>query len=340
MTNKEPYPIEDERDFKGWRLMQPNAAKLLKEIVFRWRASSIRVKGKPGKWAVYPVPSWCEWSGLSSDQYERAARTLKLDGFIRRERHRFEGKTVRTFIQPTELALAYLGRPHEKEAAQIALAATNQGTSAGASAGTSAGTDYTYSSTSPTQTTKSNSGNSPSGVATASSSSLKGAGKNNTGKENPLTPVWGSLEKVWQAAFGDCYPGQFAALVPMHVKQLYDFEVKCPAPYAGNVLDWSIRNWIEFTVRAKQETSAFDLPDLPDPPFLLKFMSSAVNGWLEAHKLKWDHKTKTVSPKLASKLAYDVEAAVTNTTGKKPSPKPVDEKPKSLAELNAILAEP
>lgn len=156
MTTKQPYPIEDEHDFKGWRLMEPNAARLLKEIMFRWRGSSIRVKGQPGKWAVYPVQRWCEWAGLSSDQGERALRTLEVDGLIRRERHRFEGTTVRTFIQPTELAMKYLGRPNEKDAAQAALAANSAAIVAAVSAGTNAGTDYTSLPSSSNSSTSSN----------------------------------------------------------------------------------------------------------------------------------------------------------------------------------------
>jgi hypothetical protein len=152
-SQKFSYPIEDEHDFKGWRLTKPNPAKLLKEIVFRHRGASIRVAGKPGKWAVWPVAIWCEWTALSRDQVERALRILELDGLIRRERHRFGGTTVCAFIQPTVLALLYLGRPDEKQAAQAAMTGTGAPTSAGANAGTGAGTDYTSLSSSSTSST-------------------------------------------------------------------------------------------------------------------------------------------------------------------------------------------
>ena len=36
--------------FKFWRIQKPNAAKLLKEIIFRWRGASAYVRKKPGKW--------------------------------------------------------------------------------------------------------------------------------------------------------------------------------------------------------------------------------------------------------------------------------------------------
>lgn len=142
--------IAGESDFKSWRLMRPNESKLLREIIFRWRASTIRVPGAPGKWAVYPIKLWCEWAVLSPDQVERALPTLELDGLIRRERHRFRGTTVRAFIQPTDLALAFLGRPQEQVVAKAALA----GAHAGISAGTNAGTDYTSFSSSITDSKK------------------------------------------------------------------------------------------------------------------------------------------------------------------------------------------
>lgn len=131
--------IADESDFKSWRLMRPNESKLLKEIVYRWRGSSIRVPGESGKWTVWPIKMWCEWTRLSSDKVERALPVLELDGLIRREQHRFGGRIVRAFIQPTDLALAFAGRPYEQKAAKAALAGTN----AGIGAGTDAGTDYT-----------------------------------------------------------------------------------------------------------------------------------------------------------------------------------------------------
>ncbi|MBB6194000.1 hypothetical protein FHS51_004266 [Sphingobium wenxiniae] len=89
-----PYGIDDLSDFKVWRLQNPNAHKLLKEIIFRWRGSNAKVKGRPGRWTVWPIQQWADWAGLSSDQTERALQCLELEGLILRERHRWAGSTV------------------------------------------------------------------------------------------------------------------------------------------------------------------------------------------------------------------------------------------------------
>jgi len=149
-----PYGIDDLSDFKVWRLQNPNAHKLLKEIIFRWRGSNAKVKGKPGRWSVYPIQQWAEWSGLSSDQAERALRCLTLEGLILRERHRWAGTEVRAFIQPTKLALQYLGRPGDVDRLSGGVDKVGAGNGAGASAGTGAGTDYTSIPFSPMKSSK------------------------------------------------------------------------------------------------------------------------------------------------------------------------------------------
>lgn len=130
------YPIKNERAFKAWRLMYPNAAKLLNEILFRWRACTIQVKGKLGTWSVYPISKWCEWTGLSRRQVERELRRLVTDGLIERERHHFEGNIVRAFIRPTAIAFLYLGRPKEKASAKAVLGGIGGGTYGGIGGGT------------------------------------------------------------------------------------------------------------------------------------------------------------------------------------------------------------
>ncbi|MFB2550158.1 hypothetical protein [Ensifer soli] len=148
MTNDpKSYHLQDHADFKVWVLQEPNAAKLLKEVIYRWRGSSARARGKPGKWAAYPLNNWAEWTGLSRDQVKRALRLLVLDGFILRERHRFAGTEVRPYLQPTKQALEYMGRPQDKKRLENSLAPTDAPTVAPtvapSTAPTGAPTDYT-----------------------------------------------------------------------------------------------------------------------------------------------------------------------------------------------------
>jgi hypothetical protein len=114
--------------YKFWRIQKRNAAKLLKEIIFRWRGASAYVLGKPGKWVVWPRERWCEWTGLSRNQLDRALKELVEVRLINRERHKFSGSQVRTFLRPTQLALQYAGKP--KDLADAITAKSNAKSSA------------------------------------------------------------------------------------------------------------------------------------------------------------------------------------------------------------------
>lgn len=109
------YPIVNKADFKAWVLQHPNPYKLLKEIIFRWRGSTIQARGARGVWAVYPLDRWAEWAGLSRHQIKRALRILDIDGLVAREYHKFAGPGVWLHLQPTKLALKYMGRPQDLE---------------------------------------------------------------------------------------------------------------------------------------------------------------------------------------------------------------------------------
>lgn len=108
------YPILSKSDFKAWALDHPNAFQLLKEVLFRWRGSNIKKRGWPGHWTVYPLERWAEWSGLSPHQLKRELKRLEVDGLLRRTRGRFQGSTVRTYLQPTALAVDHAGKPGDK----------------------------------------------------------------------------------------------------------------------------------------------------------------------------------------------------------------------------------
>lgn len=110
----QPYPITDNSDFRAWALDHPKAFALLREIIFRWRASNIKKRGYLGPWSVYPRERWAEWSGLSVPQVKRELHRLETDGLLRRVRGRFQGSTVRTYLQPTMLALEHAGKASDR----------------------------------------------------------------------------------------------------------------------------------------------------------------------------------------------------------------------------------
>lgn len=107
------YDLNDEATFKGWALKRHKAASLLKEIIFRWRACTIPVKGKAGPWAVYPMPTWAGWFGASTRTTERLMKELDEEGLILKAYHPFAGPGVHVYLQPTALALKHYGKPND-----------------------------------------------------------------------------------------------------------------------------------------------------------------------------------------------------------------------------------
>jgi len=141
------YPIQSKSDFKAWALDHPNAFRLLKEILFRWRGSNIKKRGWSGHWTVYPLERWAEWTGLSPHQLKRELKRLEVDGLLRRTRARFQGSTVRSYLQPTALAVDHTGKVEDKArlgtANALAAKPIHAPHFAPAAAPTSAPTDHT-----------------------------------------------------------------------------------------------------------------------------------------------------------------------------------------------------
>lgn len=141
------YPIVDKADFRAWALDHPKAFSLLDVVVFRWRVSNIKKRGYAGPWAVYPRERWAAWAGLSVPQVKRELHRLETDGLIRRVRGRFQGSTVRTYLQPTILALEHAGKSSDRARLGVVDAPmgapTTEPIAAPASAPVSEPTDYT-----------------------------------------------------------------------------------------------------------------------------------------------------------------------------------------------------
>lgn len=121
-SQRNPFPINDASDFRAWKQQNPNAEKLLFKIIFRWRVSSARHSEQPGKWVANPINFWAKEAQLSRDQTKRALRILKLDGLVIRARGWFAGSKVHPFLQPTPLALTYMGRPGDLGRLEASLA--------------------------------------------------------------------------------------------------------------------------------------------------------------------------------------------------------------------------
>ena len=119
------FPIEDADDFRSWKRRYPNAEALLFRIVYRWRISTARPNnGQPGKWVANPIDFWAEDAKLSRDQTKRALRILDRDGLILRARSWYQGPKVQPFLQPTPLALKFMGKPNDIDRLEQSITAS------------------------------------------------------------------------------------------------------------------------------------------------------------------------------------------------------------------------
>jgi hypothetical protein len=224
--------------FKFWRIQKPNAARLLKEIIFRWRGASAYVPGRPGKWVVWPRERWCEWTGLSRNQLDRALKELVQSSLIDRERHRFAGSEVRTFLRPTAVALKYLGRPQDTALAVLAsekvseksTEKTSEKASEKISEKISEKTDYTSIPSVPTSPT--NSTSSTTTEQTQPSTPLNNKGKGNAGEDDEIDNKFVELLAKKQIAADKLYPEKLGP----HQKS-----VKHPSKMFPNWLSYSTK---------------------------------------------------------------------------------------------------
>jgi hypothetical protein len=206
-------PLGDIGSFKFWRIQKPNAAKLLKEIIFRWRGASAYVPGRPEKWVVWPRESWCEWTGLSRNQLDRALKELVESNLIDRERHRFAGSQVRTFLRPTTVALKHLGRPQDMALAVLASEKVSEKstekTYEKAAEKISEKTDYTSIPSLPTSPT--NSTSTTTTEQTEPSTPLNNKGKGNAGEDDEIDKKFAELLAKKQIAADKLYPEKLGA---------------------------------------------------------------------------------------------------------------------------------
>lgn len=120
------FPLDDVSAFRAWKGQNPNAERLLFRIIFRWRVSNARHRELPGLWVANPIDFWAEDAKLSRDQTKRALRDLKIDGLIIRARAWFKGAKVHPYLQPTALALKFVGKPSDLHRLEQSIAVSKK----------------------------------------------------------------------------------------------------------------------------------------------------------------------------------------------------------------------
>lgn len=98
-------PIQTRKDIRGFWVQHPKSRDLFGAIYKTWRKASATRPGHAGYWAAYPYPWWSELTGIPVATLKRHLDRLEQLGLIERERGKFGGNRVLTFIRPTILGL-------------------------------------------------------------------------------------------------------------------------------------------------------------------------------------------------------------------------------------------
>ena len=87
-----------------------------------------------------------------------------------------------------------------------------------------------------------------------------------------------ALIEVWREAYCSCYPDDFLSGFTMKQKgQLGRILKVVPSGRAGEVIDWTIRHWLEFVETVKTEKGFKTVPLKPALWFLEPNLAVAVN---------------------------------------------------------------
>ena len=98
------------------------------------------------------------------------------------------------------------------------------------------------------------------------------------------------LEVAWLQAMHAVYPGECSVLTAAErgmLNTLASICMKaCLADQARDILDHTIKNWIDYAKTAENDHSAFNIPMRPTIGFLIKYPRPALNLWLRANDLE------------------------------------------------------
>ena len=98
------------------------------------------------------------------------------------------------------------------------------------------------------------------------------------------------LEVAWLQAMHAVFPGECSVLTPAEKGMLKTFAKMCSeaclADEAVEVLNHTIKNWIEYVRTAEGDHGAFNTPAKPTIGFLIKYPRPALNLWLCANALE------------------------------------------------------
>lgn len=310
------------------------AAILLYRLAYWQKRTKYEHEGKT--WVVMTREQWRDETGLSEKQHRLALALLREKGFVEHKRRLHFG-IQKAWIRLSETGLqALVKRPKgpehgaqkgPTETPQKALPSGPTGPYGNALEGPIICREIEHGDKKELYSVPKDAGGATDMKKTRTVEEIlaKGLGKKFSPKDNTVT----DLEFRWKIRVSDVTGDYVPPLTMKQKGQLKLFLDKCPKGEAGLILETTVDNWIAFSKRVGSDSGVKKTPNKPNIDFLLKYVGTAVSFTRDLSKTT-EQEASVVMPKQTVQLIAKPETS---------SPAPVDVKPTTMDELNALLSE-
>lgn len=235
-----------------------------------------------GQWVAKSRADLAEETGLTAKQVRTAIETLKGKGLIKVSQKLFNGVAVSHFSiaqmgQPEPESMAQTGQPAIAQMGHPIYIETVLETNKIIGDGVADGGCATQISSGELEMVSGKKSYSVSDMLEGHSAVKK---TEKVTPENSKKP--GQLASVFRTTHMEAFPDLFVpAFTTKDLGQFGHFATRCKPHNAGLIIDHCVREWGSFKNRAVQDEAAINPPDLPSISFLLRFVKSAVNLYLD-----------------------------------------------------------
>lgn len=285
-----------------------SAGTLLYRLFYWIEKTKIERDGKT--WVVLSREQWMVDTASTQSEVDRAIATLKSSGLIDTEKHLF-GNKMRVFMRPS--ARAHLLKNANTDVLKNAKTGVLKNEKFLCISENKKGDKEV--SGEPLLASFSEANVKVSEVL-AAQAAKKHIHKPDTTKQ---------LEFVWKETFAEVYESGLVHLTGKQLGQLKHFLGKCPEGKAATILEWAIRNWIEFVKDVETKAGVKTTPSYPSIDFLLKHAWVAVELATSSNKKLSPPKKQEASGDVLSAQGVQLISQ--------------EEQPQSLEELMAILGD-
>jgi len=326
-------------EFDNWKRQRSVEAKLLKEIVFKWRVSKAQVRNKGGRWFATTVDELCR--SIHKEGYhlpvhrtmKRYVRRLEDDGYVTRTKAKFAGPKPILFVRPTFKALAALGSKADVLKLQSDLESdTSSGTVVSPQVSPHSTVcvpngvpDHSLPTSLPNlyQEQPSVGAHAPGPNGSSENVHLSASedvmakmefssvAEAVAGFEKPTPDVKDKdIANLWRAGVLEVTDLAYVNLSNSEKTRLREAKKLMPPNLSGEIVYWTLKHWSFFTGKAKEAAGVYTVPELPEVFFFKRHVNIATNLYL--HDVQAELAKAVVKPKVEEpKMTADELEALT-----------------------------